>query len=84
MALITGPKADPAVCLAERLGNVAHMLRSLTANNPRLAKEPGALSAEIRAVVVELGRKWNGSPEQKRPRGLHFPLSARPCELSVL
>ena len=72
MASITKPKADLAM-LAERLGNVAHMLRSLTANNPRLPEELGALSAEIRAVGAELGRKWNEPSEQKGPRGLYFP-----------
>ena len=72
MASITEPKADPAM-LAERLGNAAHTVRSLKANNPRLDEELGALSAEMRAIGAELGRKWNEPSEQKRPRGLHFP-----------
>ena len=72
MASITEPKADLAK-LVERLGNVAHLLRSLTANNPRLPEELGALSTEMRAVAAELGRKWNEPSEQKGPRGLHVP-----------
>ena len=72
MASITEPKADLAK-LVERLGNVTHVLRSLTANNPGLPEELGALSAEIRAVAVELKRKWNEPLEQKRPARLHLP-----------
>ena len=82
MASITEPKADLAK-LAERLGNVAHLLRSLTANNPRLSEELGALSAEMRAIAAELGRKWNEPSEQKRPTGRHLPTSTRPREWSA-
>ena len=72
MASITEPRADLAR-LAERLGNVAHVLRSLTANHPRLPEELGALSAEIRAVTAELRRKWNEPSEQKWPAWRHLP-----------
>ena len=74
MASITEPKADLGM-LAERLGNVAQGLRSLTANNPRLPRgELGALSAEMRAVAqAELGRRWNEPSERKGPAWRHLP-----------
>ena len=81
MASITEPKADLAM-LAERLGNVAHLLRSLTANNPRLPEELGALSAEMRAVAAELGRKWNDIGAKEAGRAT-LATSARPRESSA-